>query len=853
MRPFFFNRCFTNALAACAVTLTLLPVSASQSEENTQQIGEIAGARLSEELLRVSRVVFQEDPLTVEDIQVGVALVELAAENNPSGPDVWRAWIETAALADNPEMRRRGVKELLRLVPNETPLQLARLRDAIDNINTAPQRVALYEQLLAPNSKNRLPNSVAARLAFDAAMLQRQLGNTQQFARWLAESVALDPHFSDAVAVAVGFFGDDSADAYRRVELLTALMLSNMRDLTTQVSLAELLMSFGAYKAASRVFDITLADNAGDPAAVRNNLIADMVMSHWAARDVEGALAILAKRQRSDDEMFRKSLKKAQPRTTPLELARVHAPLSLKLATVKAAMYSSGDKETSRRVLNNAIESFNALVTVLEKQGEAEGSKTRVADLCLQAAWICVWLGDETQLAEEFIAKAEVLVEISKSTRNNLEGWVALRSGELETAEQKFVDGDASDPQIAGLASLRLEQGKHREAARLFLQLAHDSAGTLLGIWSRSQLEQLLGQQVNACPDSEELEMLIDDIPSIVDQYTSDSSITYTVRVAPAVESVGPYQPILINIELRNNGVLPMQIAQQGPIQPIVLLEVTTQIANAAVSNRIPIIVPIDQKLVLKPRERFSITVNLRNYWVGMMMNQWPTSGGFLQMHAITNFSVRTTTSTSGQSTLAYEPSILGSKSKREQVRVEGVRLTDLWLTKAIGQVKKMDTFGDLISFALLTWAVGVDNDIQIVEPLIPPAIDEEPTIVLEGEQHPLQIEATTTLLMAFPSLDTKSKAWVLSTMSRDPAFEPLISMADVEGNDLTTICWMLRFVSPSVEDMVLDNTRLLAALEEENPRVRLIAKWVYNWVETRVKLRKNTELGIFDDEFNSP
>ena len=186
-------------------------------------------------------------------------------------------------------------------------------------------------------------------------------------------------------------------------------------------------------------------------------------------------------------------------------------------------------------------------------------------------------------------------------------------------------------------------------------------------------------------------------------------------------------------------------------------------------------------------------------------------------------------------------------------MRVEVVRLSDLWLEKAIDQVKKMETFGDLVSFALLTWAVGDDADIQVVEPLIPPPPGEEAPLVLEGERHPLQDEATNTLLMTFPSLDITSKAWILSVMSRDPSFDSLITMADAGGNDLTTIGWMLRFVSPTVEDTVLDNARLLAAMADESPRVRLIAKWIYQWVETQVETRKESVLGSFDDESISP
>ena len=102
---------------------------------------------------------------------------------------------------------------------------------------------------------------------------------------------------------------------------------------------------------------------------------------------------------------------------------------------------------------------------------------------------------------------------------------------------------------------------------------------------------------------------------------------------------------------------------------------------------------------------------------------------------------------------------------------------------------------------------------------------------------------------MKFPSLDITSKAWILSVMSRDPSFESFVGMADVDESDITTIAWMLRFVSPTVDDVVLDNVHLLSALKDSNPRVRLIANWIYGWVEKRVNQRREKALGITGDE----
>ena len=843
---------FIHSLALVVVTVSSFctPVFGGFDDRGAEQIQQASASRLSSECIRVARTVLQIQPLSVNEIEVGAALVKMAAEIDPNNPDIWRAWVEMATISDDPEMRQLGVKELLRLFPNETPLQLARLRDAVDTLNNASERESLYEQLLSPENQAKLNPSVAARLAFDSAMLQRQLGNTQQFARWLAESVALDPYFTDATAVAVGFFGDESSDPYRRVELLSSLMLANMRDVTTQVSLAELLMSFGAYKGASRIYDIALADNANNTSEINNNLLSDMVMAHWAAGNKEAALDIIAKRQRIADEKFRKIIQKQQPRATPLELARVHSPLSPKLATIKAAVYSDAEQQEAEWALRQALDSFASVLVALEDQPDSSRITSVFIEHCLQAAWVSVWLGNLVESAENFLLKAETYAPVSEPEKNHIRGWIALRSGDTETAEKLFTSlGEERDSTIVGLALVRLSQGRDREAAHLFLQVARDSAGTLVGIWSRNQLEKLLGQEIVARGGVGAIETLIENIPSTVDEYPTNPTVTYSIRANAVSTSVGPYQPILIEIELSNNGLLPMQIAQQGPIQPVVLLQANTQIVNTSINNTIPIIIPINRKLILYPRERFTITVDLRNYWVGSVFNEWPTGGGFLQFYAISNFSIRTAENIGGSIVLVYEPTTLGSKSNEAEVYIEGVKPTDQWLKNALAKVNEMNSPDDLISFALLTWVVGDDTHIQVVEPLITPPPGEEVKQIPEGERHPLQDEAITTLLMKFPSLDITSKAWILSVMSRDPSFESFVGMADVDESDITTIAWMLRFVSPTVDDVVLDNVHLLSALKDSNPRVRLIANWIYGWVEKRVNQRREKALGITGDE----
>ena len=219
-------------------------VIANQKDE-VELDGPTPSFLLAEEFTRIARLATMTEPLTTTSINAAVALATEATQLTPDNPDVWRVLHEVAQMADREDLSLLAIENILRVEPLQPTAQLARLRGVINSTQTVDQRMKLYEQLLSESRRQDLDASVAARLALDAAFLQQQVGDFTQFARWLAESVALDPSYPDAMTLATGFFGDESADIYRRAELLSSAMLANIRDATTQVALAEFLMAFG--------------------------------------------------------------------------------------------------------------------------------------------------------------------------------------------------------------------------------------------------------------------------------------------------------------------------------------------------------------------------------------------------------------------------------------------------------------------------------------------------------------------------------------------------------------------------------------------------------------------------------
>ncbi|MGY8752845.1 MAG: hypothetical protein ACKVIO_03015, partial [Phycisphaerales bacterium] len=333
----------------------------AQTAQN-EDIEAAAATRLATEFVRMARIATSSEPLSTTAISTAVILIQESLKLDPKNPSIWRAAIEVAQMADRSDFELEAIRGLLQVTPNDTTVQLARLRSVIEKTNTVEQRMALYESLLSDGRSKLLDPRVASRLAFDASLLQRQLGDLKQFARWLAEAVALDPSYPDAISMAAGFFGDETADSYTRAELLSATMLSNIRDVTLQVSLAEFLMSYGDYKDAAQMYRVVLSESIEDD--IRDGLLADILLSQWAVGGTSLALDILTRRQTLVDVAYRKKTKQQNSRMTPLEIARIHAPLIPKLATIRAVIYAERDSRSeAEQALASAIGSIHTLAS----------------------------------------------------------------------------------------------------------------------------------------------------------------------------------------------------------------------------------------------------------------------------------------------------------------------------------------------------------------------------------------------------------------------------------------------------------------------------------------------------------
>jgi hypothetical protein len=157
-------------------TILVLLLAAISSEQpivaqtaQNEGIEAAAATRLATEFVRMARIATSSEPLSTTAISTAVILIQESLKLDPKNPSIWRAAIEVAQMADRSDFELEAIRGLLQVTPNDTTVQLARLRSVIEKTNTVEQRMALYESLLSDGRSKLLDPRVASRLAFDAS------------------------------------------------------------------------------------------------------------------------------------------------------------------------------------------------------------------------------------------------------------------------------------------------------------------------------------------------------------------------------------------------------------------------------------------------------------------------------------------------------------------------------------------------------------------------------------------------------------------------------------------------------------------------------------------------------------
>ena len=800
--------------------------------------------RLARALASRARIVLQREIVFLGVLNNSKVLLQRAIELSPDNPFIWRLALDLASIledgdADAERWLSQGFTKLSQLEPDDEVIRVRRILDAIDRRQTAEQRIAASESMLTPQAVEAIGPRVAARIAFDLAMLQRRTGDAAGFERNLVRTLDLDPSFTQAAEVAAGYFRMTAPTLLDELRALRLAMLSNPTRPNAAAGLAEMCMAHGAYAAAADVLGVQVriqSTSAIDESY--DALLADYLLALWASGNPDLGIVTARERQRDLDVIYLAEIERQGMQITQEERANLHLPLPTPLATALAAVSEGTASPNAKVAIGNAQVAFEALIEQLTRR---KAGREQIAATALECAWVQLWLGGSLDKAPSMISKSADYGPLSEAARARFDGWVAFRQNDLAKAKSLLEPIATTDLNArAGLALVREASGDRKDAARLLLEVARATPATALGIWSRERLFTMLGKRAALFPESDGVEAAAE-MPADFVRVVQLGGDSLQLRIVPAQESARAWDPVRFDLELINRSEWPLAVSSDGPVKDSATVSASINIPGEMPRPPQIIILPIDRRFVIGPGETLRVPIDISVTDASAALRDDALSGALVSLHSIINWKTAQT---------GFEPSPLGVEVESPVVHIEGEKVTRAWVEQSLAQLRDAAQVPDPELIALLSGALVRKS----TTPELIPADAREPLAqagpVLADAAKRLWPEARAWLVFATPKgkrieqgkeaqdlLDVVASGGV-ELAAAVPELEALDAVLRGDESATVRIPWL------AVRTRRPEDPTLAASLDSKDPAVKAFATDCKQWlIEARDERAKALNL----------
>ncbi len=815
------------------------PAGPQPTDEAREQMRE----RLSRSLAARARFVLERQQVFLGVLDNSRDLMKAAIALEPDNVEIWRLATALAAiLEDGDEQAAAWLSESItrvsKLDPTDQVTRMRRVLDVVSKKQTAEERIAAARKLLTPESIETLGAPLAARIAYDLAVLLRQTGDMRGFQDMLLQACDLDPSYPDAVELAAGYFRMTAPNAAAETQAVRAAMLANPTAYELGIGLAQLCLEHGAYRAAADVLEIhARLGETRMPDADYDGILTDYLVALWGSGRPELAFSIVQHRQELLDATLRAEIERQGMSMTTDERASTHLPPAPALATAVAALSNAVGRKDAPIGVANAATAFDTVISQMEKRKEL---KEDIAPLLLQSALVQLWLSGDTDRAQILVQKAGTLAPLSDDAKARFDGWIALRRKDAAKARELLAPLAAKDDITAklGLALAQQELGEKRDAAKNLLEIIRDQPETAMGLWARARLYALVGAAPQVIPEAEAVEAAAALPPQFLQMMRMGGS-ALLLRVTPRDLDMKPWDPMYFDVDLTNRSAWPLGIGPDGPIKDAATVSASINIPGEMPRPPQVVLLPIDRKFVLAPGESVRVPIDLSLTDASPMLRDDLLSGAFISLHAIVNW--RTTA-------VGFEPSPLGVEVESPVVHVSGERVTKEWVEASLAQLRDVKQVPNPELIPMIASAIVRRTNASATIPADAAAALDGAGAVLADAAKRLWPDARAWLVFACPkgkrpmpgadgkaAADTTANAGTTATV---PDLEALDAVLRADESALTRMSWMaVRVEQP-------EDPALVASLASADPAVRKFAESCKQWLtEARDERAKELHL----------
>ena len=607
--------------------------------------GQSAPQALSDLMVRRARM-FAAIPLAKSsDLELAHRIAVRATELVPTDAEAWRLRMDIARLHEEQEDAERCLRRLVELRPFDERLVLERLDLALTERQTVEARLEGLDVILA----EPLSGHLQARLWWRRALLRQGRGDGD-WRQDAARAAVADPSFAAPLAALVApTLAQEEADPAEVIEALAALAAATPADADTAARLGRRLLRYGAYSDAKAALTaaVTAVDRMGQrpppglladlllcllaedgPAAVRSALAKRVMPLKRASR-----MRIMAEAVTSDD--YQQVVPEPILGVTS---SRVVADLALLLS---ATAHLEGLQESDQPV-RQLLRLFTDGPTEIQilAQPELESIKPLPSEKLdafrLRAGWWTLAFGGDPALARNDLEAITTEDLISAQDQVVLDGWFALRSGELEEATA-LLGTRADDPRARfGLAKAAQLAGRPEEMIDHAAFVARVVPESVVGVLSVRMLSDHFGRAVRPAPHALSVAAAAGDIPEHLEELHLHPERVLDVRLLPQDVIGQAFAPFDLDFEIKNIGSLPVPLGEGG-LSEFLALEIESDLARRGmVRHGRPASLRLEGPLVLTPGQRHQQTIDLRRLPVAADIDRAGVLGASIEFQVIT-------------------------------------------------------------------------------------------------------------------------------------------------------------------------------------------------------------------------
>ncbi len=557
----------------------------------------------------------------VHDYEIAQQLLGLAQSLAPGEGEVLRKRIEAATGAGRDGLVDRLTRELVALDPGDTVAQLRLITSQLDARQTAGERLEVYRRLLGPRG-GQLDASLRSRLALDAALLARELGNDEEFASLLTTAATLDMTNKEAASLALSFFGERVDDPVGRADLIINLLLSDPLDPNVMWMLYEHTLAYGAFDAAFRLSNLMSTLLARDNQPPDPALANDRVVLVWWQLGPERVVEQLNQQllgERYTAEQQRAFAEREGLPTEDIPLpSEVHLPIESEQARIFAAV-TIGDEQTLDAATADLIASSGRRVEEInERQRGADplpAERARLASLTILYERFALQ-GLTRRQPEELDAGLSALrgsLASSPMLLRVCEMWADVANGRPEAAIERAEGVRISSIPPLGMVALieaMFDAGRSAEASELAARLARAQPSAAAGAWAwwkhqRAVLEANPDATLETLfPETNAIRGRVLSLPAWLEEMIAEPREFLALAVELVEPTIGPLGEARVRVRVRNTSRIPLSVGGSRPIDSSVLVSPRLTVgSDDADIIEAPEVLVLSRKLRLMPRE----------------------------------------------------------------------------------------------------------------------------------------------------------------------------------------------------------------------------------------------------------